>query len=676
MVCCGRRMAVAADGFVIMSAAQALVTALGGCGFAVFLDNSVRQGCDDTAQAVALTGGLVFTWIAVLFHVALVTTSSRGAISDDDKTVRRCVPRLFIASLFNMLLLLPFLGISSALAFSEARPPGCALGSGDAPPSLLGFVRFSFVALWIMVLLRAIRSMWALCWSVGAPATSQESNQEGLVPPSGMWACLLNTFLRFACTSKVASGAMANDLLQMLQTTLTGVDLVPSDVTAGWKLLVPYHKHARLLLSQTPSDPSPAHRRSSLPYGAQAAQSLVGQADIETLRSLRHFQQFSMAAYGWMLLAWTNTCTFPCRLGRHCCAAWSSHAERRGDPLRCNLSAAEDWVPVPASDVLSVQAAGGVCRAVYLVAVDRQRKTVIVAIRGTLSFKDVVTDGLATPVEVEIPAHGQAWVHRGFWETAQSLFNDLMDNGHLQQLLAAADCADYSASVVGHSLGAGVGVLLACLLRGTERWHDTVAWLYASPPSMDAAAADFCNTFTTTALLGSDIITRLSVRSVLRLRQELLWAVRSSKEPKYKTLLGISSATPWWEHAGPMPCLPPGLDPGAHQALYPPGRILQWMKFGEKHRHLCQSWRPKQYLREQEVRKAAASPRCQRSGLGPLPTPLTPIACRLSCPCREQPRQYRPFWVARESFDRIWLSGNAFNNHVPDRLQFVMQSYQ
>lgn len=93
----------------------------------------------------------------------------------------------------------------------------------------------------------------------------------------------------------------------------------------------------------------------------------------------------------------------------------------------------------------------------------------------------------------------------------------------------------YRLRVTGHSLGAGAAVILTLLLRCEYR---NVRCLAFSPPGCTASAnlADECSEWTTSYILDTDIVPRVSVESFEALRDETLEMIARIKIPKYKVM--------------------------------------------------------------------------------------------------------------------------------------------
>jgi sn1-specific diacylglycerol lipase len=106
----------------------------------------------------------------------------------------------------------------------------------------------------------------------------------------------------------------------------------------------------------------------------------------------------------------------------------------------------------------------------------------------------------------------------------------------LKELLGESGThSGYRLRVTGHSLGAGAAVILTLLLRCEYRNARCLAF---SPPGCTTSAnlADECSEWTTSYILDTDIIPRVSVESFEALRDETLEMIARIKIPKYKVV--------------------------------------------------------------------------------------------------------------------------------------------
>ncbi|KAL3906496.1 MAG: hypothetical protein SGPRY_010526 [Prymnesium sp.] len=107
------------------------------------------------------------------------------------------------------------------------------------------------------------------------------------------------------------------------------------------------------------------------------------------------------------------------------------------------------------------------------------RRVVVVAVRGTNDLSDAMIDARALGQRLSLKRMGGAgvvdgWAHCGMLTAARLLFDELFEP------LTLLHEAGHQLLLTGHSLGAGVAVLLAALLR--EKMGDVQCVGYATPP--------------------------------------------------------------------------------------------------------------------------------------------------------------------------------------------------
>jgi sn1-specific diacylglycerol lipase len=175
----------------------------------------------------------------------------------------------------------------------------------------------------------------------------------------------------------------------------------------------------------------------------------------------------------------------------------------------------------------------------YCIIVDHSWKCVVLAIRGTFSLEDCVTDVSLEPAPLEELGEefgfdgNDQYCHGGVIKCARIIHKDLERHGILDKLLFGenAKYASYTLRIVGHSLGAGTAVLLSYMIR---RKFTTLRCICYSPPGCSLSwrlateCAEWCSTF----VLNSDLVPRLSVQSLEHLRDEVLDLVGRVKVSK------------------------------------------------------------------------------------------------------------------------------------------------
>jgi hypothetical protein len=167
-------------------------------------------------------------------------------------------------------------------------------------------------------------------------------------------------------------------------------------------------------------------------------------------------------------------------------------------------------------NVIAMQWMSTITRPAYFIAIDDRRlNAVVLAIRGTASLKDALTDLAAT-----VDEFGIGFGHRGMVRAA-NWFRDC-EMERLQKL-----CKEKSLKLIvcGHSLGAGTAALVTMLFK--SHFDDIHCYAFAPPASVSDGLCAMTEDHITSVILGDDIVPRFSTVSVENLRQEVIdypWA--------------------------------------------------------------------------------------------------------------------------------------------------------
>ena len=184
------------------------------------------------------------------------------------------------------------------------------------------------------------------------------------------------------------------------------------------------------------------------------------------------------------------------------------------------------------------------------VAVDRNEKLVVLAIRGTASGSDFITDACSTSV----PFLG-GFAHSGVVMSAWQIISTRLP----QMTRACYENPDFKVLLTGHSMGAAVAVCVAMLLRSgdvdvinaaqkgveglpnsegaiTSVMHNCTVVSFASPAVVTLDLSLKCQDYVTSVVAGKDVIPRLCYGSVRRLLRRLNAA--SPAQPVLKSIGG------------------------------------------------------------------------------------------------------------------------------------------
>lgn len=230
----------------------------------------------------------------------------------------------------------------------------------------------------------------------------------------------------------------------------------------------------------------------------------------------RHYSEYAMATYGYVLLRALGMLdpSYDSRL----------HGRRAIDVARYRLRLPEDAVLVSRLDGEVI----GVPR--HFVAVDDEKHAVVVAIRGTNSIQDVLTDLLCG----DTPFAG-GFAHRGMKDAANSLFEAVLPTVRA----ALARRPAYTLVVCGHSLGAGVALLLTKVLldagfAGVRCYAIAPCPVFGPRGKIDPEWSDAVECF----VHGEDLVSQLCLSSARRLILEIERVDALPVSPEERRALG------------------------------------------------------------------------------------------------------------------------------------------
>jgi len=175
----------------------------------------------------------------------------------------------------------------------------------------------------------------------------------------------------------------------------------------------------------------------------------------------------------------------------------------------------------------------------HYIALNYDERICILALKGTSTFSDVLTDcvGASLPHKLDSPFADDNKVdiicHEGIFTAASLLADDIQS--FLENLIIPEN---YRIVLCGHSLGAGTACLLGLLLRSRipslreskaasnsfadRRRLPLEVVAFATPAVLNYTACRACIPFTTCVVNNSDLVPRLSVSNLLTLNHALL----------------------------------------------------------------------------------------------------------------------------------------------------------
>ncbi|XP_045682173.1 diacylglycerol lipase-beta [Phyllostomus hastatus] len=542
MVLFGRRWAIASDDLVFPGLFELFLRVLWWIGIlTLYVRHRARLDC---AGGVLLSSYLIVLIILLAVIIctvsAIVGVSMRGTICNPGP--RKSMSKLLYV---RLALFLPEMAWASVGAAWIA-------GSLQCDRIVVNGIIATVVVSWIIIVSTAV-TIFIVFDPLGgkmAPHSTASPSLPGSSQESGQFLTGLRTAatsvwerrVKFMCCcigrddhTRVAFSSTA----ELLSTCFSDTDLVPSDIAAGLSLLRQQQDSVRD--SQEPKEVT-SHSPGSSPEGDLNAE----------LENCHHYMQFAAAAYGWPLYIYRNPFTGLCKIGGDCCRSRTTEYDVvGGEHLHCHFGSILHTTGLQYRDFIHISFHDKVYELPFIVALDHRKECVVVAVRGTMSLHDVLTDLSAESETLDLGYDAQdCLAHKGISQAARYVYRRLVSDGILSQAFSVAP--EYRLVVVGHSLGAGAAALLAFMLRSS---YPHVRCYAFSPPRglLSKSLHEHSKDFTVSLVLGKDVIPRLSVANLEDLKRRILRAIANCNRPKYEILLRGC----WYELFGGSPQGPP-----------------------------------------------------------------------------------------------------------------------
>ncbi|XP_064168529.1 diacylglycerol lipase-alpha-like isoform X1 [Anguilla rostrata] len=388
---------------------------------------------------------------------------------------------------------------------------------------------------------------------------------------------------------------------------------------------------------------------------------LKNSAEMAMYKDVCYYMLFALAAYGWPMYLLRKPGCGLCHLASSCpCVSVSgsqlsqSVTVEEDNCCGCNLLAIrrhfldQDLKQV---HIVYTSCHDDVYETPFFVAVDHDKKKVIISIRGTLSPKDALTDLTGDAERLPVDEPQGTWLgHKGMVFSAEYIKKKLEQNMILSQAFGrdlGKGTMHYGLVIVGHSLGAGTAAILSFLLRPQ---YPTLHCYSYSPPGglLSEDAMEISKEFVTAVVLGKDLVPRLGLSQLEGFRRHLLEVLQKSNKPKWRIIMGGTKCIPKSELPVDDPPQAPGdaapsarlwLHPSdlsmalsSSTPLYPPGKIIHVV-----HNHPAES-----------------------------------------CCGQEEPT-YSALWGDNKAFDEVIISPAMLNEHLPhmvmEGLNKVLENY-
>jgi hypothetical protein len=197
------------------------------------------------------------------------------------------------------------------------------------------------------------------------------------------------------------------------------------------------------------------------------------------------------------------------RLMRYC----SGMRERRPAHQRAYFASE---LGIGEDDLLEQETRSGVLKPSYVLVRDRELKAIVLAVRGTHSFKDMFTSltGASKPHHM-VSSDGVVLGFSHFGMLAGARWLKARLNGRLQAALE--ENPGYALKVAGHSLGGGAAAMLTMMLREQQGAVAGATCLaIACPACMTLELARSCDGYVTSVMNAADVVPTISPASADR----------------------------------------------------------------------------------------------------------------------------------------------------------------
>ncbi|XP_063293823.1 diacylglycerol lipase-alpha isoform X1 [Pelobates fuscus] len=415
------------------------------------------------------------------------------------------------------------------------------------------------------------------------------------------WTRRLKVFL--CCTrTKDSQSDAYSEIAYLFAEFFRDLDIVPSDIIAGLVLLRQRQRAKRNAVLDEANNDILAFL-SGMPVTRKTKYlDLKNAQEMARYKEVCYYMLFALAAYGWpMYLIRKPTCGI-CRLAgacSSCCCLCTSRPRfapgvtiEEDNCCGCNAIAIKRHFldeNMSMVDIVYTSCHDAVYETPFFVAVDHDKKKVVISIRGTLSPKDALTDLTGDAERLPVEGHHGTWLgHKGMVLSAEYIKKKLEQEMVLSQAFGrdlGRGTKHYDLIVVGHSLGAGTAAILSFLLR--PQYPSLKCYAYSPPGGLlSEDAMEYSKEFVTSVVLGKDLVPRIGLSQLEGFRRHLLDVLQRSNKPKWRIILGGTKCIPkselpdesegvtvpsnrLWTHPSDLT-----IALSASTPLYPPGRII------------------------------------------------------------------------------------------------------
>ncbi|KXS14779.1 hypothetical protein M427DRAFT_135486 [Gonapodya prolifera JEL478] len=266
-----------------------------------------------------------------------------------------------------------------------------------------------------------------------------------------------------------------------------------------------------------------------------------GQRGVTVCEEAKWNWRFAMAAYGWIGITFqTNT------LGRPIGAP----TPEKLLSAKPDAASVVEYLGIPKEDLLEgVFGDNRVFVPVYYVAVDKNTESIVLAIRGSLSHLDALTDLLCAYTH-----YNGGLVHSGMLQAARWFLENVIP----KCVTWMKEKGFRKFRIVGHSLGAGTASLLGALVvdGGAALWAlpngevlenvEVTCWAFATPAvgSVELTSRPEYKSVIKTVVVAYDLVPRMSYGSFADLKNLLICAIEATESDEGWDIVKFLTSSP------------------------------------------------------------------------------------------------------------------------------------
>lgn len=643
----GRRWAVGSDDFVFPAAAEIILRSawlLALCIVFGVHNDDLSICTNGNLLRIYYVGMLVILPLEILFSITIMHFSMKGTITNDRP--RRHIPNLIMCKLFIFFIEIVWTIMGTNWAFgSHVR---------NCSNVVINVVKGATVVGWILLLCLVV-GIIIVFDSLGNPLTETPSQLQRL------WKMRCKVICCCSCGSDVTSNRSSalDEIARLFAEHLIGVDFVITDVAAG--MILVQRQQERELRRRMASGPAPL--RASYADVAQSKAVLDTSYHPKSWMTLTHasaFMKYALASYGWPFFVYDNQVSGPFKLlcNCKCCLCLRHTDDIFGDNCcGCNTAAILQQTHIRREDIYYANFNNRLYETPFYIIFDHETKSVVLSVRGSLSFDDALTDMLADLEMMSVEGVTDAKAHKGILQAAKYIINTNSDRHLLEEAFERTE--GYNLVIVGHSLGAGVAAILAILLK--PHYPNLKCFAY-SPPGwlLSSTLNNYAKEFVCSVVVGKDLVPRLGLATIQKLKEKMISLAWQSNQPKYRILAGSFSRSIF-------SCFGSSADGDDEDFDHEAGVVSEPLL-------RASSARTRTYTEEQEPKDQShhvpiVEERLYMPGIVLFIEELEPQRG-----CFEMPT-YQAFWMRPDSFDEILVSGfTMVHDHMPNVVYKALKS--